>query len=68
VFEEKLELAEKHRNTLKDFIETMFTDPKKLMQVADLDKRLRLLSNRRKLCELLSVGWSSRCSPWSWPS
>lgn len=46
MFEEKLGLAEKHRDALKGFIETMFTDPKKIVQVADLDNRVGSLERQ----------------------
>ena len=39
-FEDKLGLAEKHRDALKLFIETIFTDPQKILQMEDLNKRV----------------------------
>jgi hypothetical protein len=46
VLEEKLGLAEVHRDALKSFIETIFTDPKKILQVQDLDNRVRELEKQ----------------------
>ena len=39
-FEDKLGLAEKHRDALKLFIETIFTDPQKILQMQDLNNRV----------------------------
>src|SRR5918994_5049692 len=41
VLESKLGLAERDRDALRSFIETVFTDPKKILQVKDLDNRVR---------------------------
>jgi hypothetical protein len=46
VLEEKLGLAELHRDALKSFIETIFTDPQKILQVKDLDNRVRKLEKQ----------------------
>jgi hypothetical protein len=46
VLEDKLGLAERHRDALKSFIETIFTDPKKILQVQDLDSRVRELEKQ----------------------
>jgi hypothetical protein len=46
VLEEKLGLAERHREARKSFIETIFTDPKKILQVQDLDNRVRSLQTQ----------------------
>jgi hypothetical protein len=46
VLEEKLGLAELHRDALKSFIETIFTDPQKILQVKDLDNRVRELEKQ----------------------
>jgi hypothetical protein len=46
VLEDKLGLAEKHRDALKLFIETIFTDPKKILQLQDLDNRVRSLQTQ----------------------
>jgi hypothetical protein len=43
VLESKLGLAERDRDALRSFIETIFTDPKKILQVKDLDNRVREL-------------------------
>jgi hypothetical protein len=43
VLESKLGLAERDRDALRSFIETVFTDPKKILQVKDLDNRVREL-------------------------
>ena len=45
-FEYKLGLTEKHRDALKSFIETIFTDPQKILQVKDLDYRVRELEKQ----------------------
>ena len=46
VLESKLGLAERHRDALKSFIETIFTDPQKILQVQDLDNRVRELEKQ----------------------
>ena len=46
VLEDKLGLAELHRDTLKSFIEIIFTDPQKILQVQDLDNRVRSLEKQ----------------------
>ena len=46
VLEEKLGLAEVHRDALKSFIETIFTDPQKILRVQDLDNRVRELEKQ----------------------
>ena len=46
VFEDKLGLAELHRDALESFIETIFTDPQKILQVQDLDNRVRSLEKQ----------------------
>jgi hypothetical protein len=40
VLEDKLGLAELHREALESFIETIFTDPQKIPQVQNLDNRV----------------------------
>jgi hypothetical protein len=40
VLEDKLGLAEKHRDALKLFIETIFTNPQKILQMQDLNNRV----------------------------
>lgn len=49
VLEEKLGLAEKHREALRSFIETIFTDPKKIVQLADLDNRVKGLERQNTI-------------------
>jgi type IV secretory pathway component VirB8 len=46
VLEDKLGLAELHRDALDSFIETIFTDPQKILQVQDLDNRVRNLEKQ----------------------
>jgi hypothetical protein len=46
VLEDKLGLAELHRDALKSFIETIFADPQKILQVQDLDNRVRSLEKQ----------------------
>jgi hypothetical protein len=46
VLESKLGLAERDRDALRSFIETVFTDPKKILQVKDLDNRVRELEKQ----------------------
>jgi len=46
VLESKLGLAERDRDALRSFIETVFTDPKKILQVQDLDNRVRELEKQ----------------------
>jgi hypothetical protein len=46
VLESKLGLAERDRDALKALIETIFTDPKKILQVKDLDNRVRELEKQ----------------------
>jgi hypothetical protein len=46
VLEDKLGLAELQRDALKSFIETVFTDPQKILQVQDLDNRVRSLEKQ----------------------
>jgi hypothetical protein len=46
LLEDKLGLAERHREALKSFIETIFTDPQKILQVKDLDNRVRELEKQ----------------------
>lgn len=40
LLESKLGLEEKHRDALRSFIETIFTDPAKILQVQDLHSRV----------------------------
>jgi hypothetical protein len=42
----KLGLAELHRDALKSFIETIFTNPQKILQVQDLDNRVLSLEKQ----------------------
>jgi hypothetical protein len=46
VLESKLGLAERDHDALRSFIETVFTDPKKILQVQDLDNRVRELEKQ----------------------
>jgi hypothetical protein len=46
VLEDKLGLAKLHRDALKSFIETIFTDPQKILQVQDLDNRVLSLEKQ----------------------
>jgi hypothetical protein len=46
VLESKLGLAEWDRDALRSFIETVFTDLKKILQVQDLDNRMRELEKQ----------------------
>lgn len=46
VLEDKLGLAGLHRDALESFIETIFTDPQKILQVQDLDNRVRSLEKQ----------------------
>jgi hypothetical protein len=46
LLERKLGLAERHRDALRSFIETIFTDPQKILQVQDLDNRVRSLQTQ----------------------
>jgi hypothetical protein len=45
---EMLGLAERDRDALRSFIETVFTDPKKILQVQDLDNRVRELEKQNE--------------------
>ncbi len=49
LLEAKLGLAEKHRDALRSFIETVFTDPAKILQVKDLDNRVRSLERQNTI-------------------
>lgn len=57
LIEEKLGLSEKDRGALKSFIETVFTDPKKILKVQELDNRVEGLE-RQKTFLLTAVGVS----------
>jgi hypothetical protein len=46
LMESKLGLEERHREALRSFIETVFTDPQKILQIKDLDKRVRELEKQ----------------------
>jgi hypothetical protein len=46
VLESKLGLTELHRDALKSFIETIFTDPQKDLLAQDLDNRVRSLEKQ----------------------
>jgi hypothetical protein len=46
LLEAKLGLAERHRDALRSFIETIFTEPKKILQLQDLDNRVRSLQTQ----------------------
>lgn len=46
LLESKLGLAEKDREALRLFIETIFTDPAKILQVQDVDNRVRSLERQ----------------------
>lgn len=46
LLESKLGLSEKDRDALRSFIETVFTDPAKILQVKDLDNRVRSLERQ----------------------
>lgn len=47
--ERRLGLEERHRDALRSFIETIFTDPQKILQVKDLDYRVRELEKQNGL-------------------
>ncbi len=49
LLESKLGLAEKDREALWSFIETIFTNPTKILQVKDLDNRVRSLERQTNL-------------------
>jgi hypothetical protein len=55
VLESKLGLAERDRDALRSFIETIFTDPKKILQVKDLDNRVRELEKQTNLLWMVYV-------------
>jgi hypothetical protein len=44
-----LGLGETDRRAIKAFIETIFTDPKKILQVQDLDNRVRSLETQNNI-------------------
>ena len=46
VLDDKFGLAELQRDALKSFIETVFTDPQKILRVQDLDNRVRSLEKQ----------------------
>jgi hypothetical protein len=46
ILDETLGLGEVDRNAIRAFIETIFTDPKKILQVQDLDNRVRELEKQ----------------------
>lgn len=46
VLENKLGLAELHRDALKSFIETIFTDPQKILQVQYVHNRVLSLEKQ----------------------
>ncbi len=46
LLERKLGLGERDRDALRSFIETIFTDPQKILQVRDLDNRVRNLEKQ----------------------
>lgn len=46
LLERKLGLSERDRDALRSFVETVFTDPRKILQVKDLDNRVRDLENQ----------------------
>jgi hypothetical protein len=56
LIESKLGLEERHRDALRSFIETIFTDPQKILQVKDLDNRVRHLESQTKLLWTVYVG------------
>jgi hypothetical protein len=47
--ERNLGLEERHRDALRSFIETIFTDPKKILQVRDLEIRVRSLERQNTI-------------------
>lgn len=49
VLESKLGLGERDRDALRSFIETVFTDPQKILQVKDLDNRVRSLERQNNI-------------------
>jgi len=49
ILEGKLGLSEKDRDALRSFIETVFTDPAKILQVKDLDNRVRSLERQNNI-------------------
>ena len=56
LLEDKLGLAEKHRDALKLFIETIFTDPQKILQMQDLNNRVRELEKQTDRLWTVYVG------------
>ena len=56
LLERKLGLAERHRDALKSFIETIFTDPQKILQMQDLDNRVRSLQTQVNALWVVAVG------------
>ena len=56
VLEDKLGFAEKHRDALKLFIETIFTDPQKILQMQDLNNRVRELEKQTDRLWTVYVG------------
>jgi hypothetical protein len=55
LLERKLGLAERHRDALKLFIETIFTDPQKILQMQDLNNRVRELEKQTNLLWMVYV-------------
>jgi hypothetical protein len=55
LLEDKLGLAEKHRDGLRLFIETIFTDPQKILQMQDLNNRVRQLEKQTNLLWMVYV-------------
>jgi hypothetical protein len=54
--EHKLGLEEKHRDALRAFIETIFTDPKKILKVQDLDNRVASLEKQLNITWAIMTG------------
>jgi nucleoside-triphosphatase THEP1 len=49
IIDETLGLGETDRRAIRSFIETIFTDPKKILQVRDLDNRVRYLEKQNNI-------------------
>ncbi len=54
--EATLGLGETDRQAIKAFIETIFTDPRKILRVQDLDNRVRHLEEQNKLLWTVLIG------------
>jgi hypothetical protein len=56
IIDETLGLGETDRRAIKAFIETVFTDPEKILQVQDLDNRVRYLEKQYNTMWTVIVG------------